>query len=97
MRSFASPFNNGGYGSFVGAAGTPERYDMASRLASRPESYVESEVEEPVAAELKTAPQEQEYYSVYRRNANDPYARRCKISFFLSVGDTKLKNLFFVF
>jgi len=78
MRSFASPFNNGGYGSYVGAAGTPERYDMASRLASRPETYVESEVEEPVAAELKTAPQEQEYYSVYRRNANDPYARRLR-------------------
>ena len=27
MRSFASPFN-GGYGSYVGAAGTPERYDL---------------------------------------------------------------------
>jgi len=75
MRSFASPFN-GGYGSYVGAAGTPERYEMASRLASRPEP--EEEVDEPVAAELKTSPPEQEYYSVYRRNANDPYARRLR-------------------
>jgi len=82
MRSFASPFNNGGYGSYVGAAGTPERYDMASRLASRPETDIEPEVDEPVVAELKTSvPEngnEQEYYSVYRRNANDPYARRLR-------------------
>ena len=40
--------------------------------------------DQPLAAELRTSPetgneQPEEYVSVYRRNANDPYARRCKI------------------
>ena len=44
--------------------------------------------DEPLAAELRTSPetgneQPEEYVSVYRRNANDPYARRCKIYFSL--------------
>jgi len=86
MRSFASPFN-GGYGSYVGAAGTPERYDLVNRIAgrTRPEAdAVAPEVEdEPLAAELRTSPetgneQPEEYVSVYRRNANDPYARRLR-------------------
>merc|ERR1712129_371851 len=86
MRSFASPFN-GGYGSYVGAAGTPERYDLVNRIAgrTRPEAdAVAPEVEDkPLAAELRTLPetgneQPEEYISVYRRNANDPYARRLR-------------------
>ena len=63
---------------------------IVNRIAgrTRPEAdAVAPEVEdEPLAAELRTSPetgneQPEEYVSVYRRNANDPYARRCKIFF----------------
>lgn len=81
MSSFASPLNSG-FGSFVGGAGTPERYEMAgnNRYAYRLGNANQETQEEPTTAELRNDEAVvEENPTVFRRS--DTYTRRCK-SFF---------------